>query len=231
MLTTPSSKSYFVDFTSFESIKNSVSLNGSAFVGLNISNSFHGLNGDYYIPAFDDFSVGHSLCIIGWRTINNRLYWIVQNSWGYEWGVNGIGNLDPNLVYALIRVESKYNPYAKSEKGAIGLMQITSNTGKYIAGLMKDKKFSESELYTPEINIKYGCYYMSKLLKDFDNNINCMLAAYNGGEGKVRKWLKSGGNDKSELDASLIPFSETRDYVFRVNKNYKIYKWLYGNKK
>lgn len=136
-------------------------------------------------------------------------------------------DLDQNLVYSLIKVESKFNPYAKSQKGAVGLMQITSGTGKYISSLLKEKSYSDERLYDAETNIKYGCYYMSKLLKDFNGNIDCMLAAYNGGEGNARKWITTDEDGNMVLDTKQIPFSETKNYIERVNKNYKIYKWLY----
>lgn len=134
--------------------------------------------------------------------------------------------LDPYLIFSLIKVESKFNPYAKSNKNAIGLMQITPNTGNYIAKLIGDKNFSTDMLYNPEINIKYGCFYISKLFNDFDGNIDCILAAYNGGEGNVRKWLKY-GEDGKYINVDQLPFDETRKYIQKVKRNYRIYTFLY----
>jgi soluble lytic murein transglycosylase len=138
--------------------------------------------------------------------------------------------LDEYMVYSLIRVESKFIPNAKSSKDAIGLMQITTQTGKYLARLLGDEDYTEKHLYDPEINIKYGCFYFSKLRKDFDGDLNCALAAYNGGEGNVRKWASLNESGKRNLIVENIPFSETRKYIKRVNKYYKIYKLLYTDK-
>ncbi|SKA99915.1 soluble lytic murein transglycosylase [Caloramator quimbayensis] len=134
--------------------------------------------------------------------------------------------LDPYLIYALIKAESKFNPYAISNKGAIGLMQITPSTGDYIAELLGDKNFSTDKLYNPDKNIKYGCYYLSKLFNDFNGDLDCVLAAYNGGEGNVRKWLKESKNGFT-LEINKLPFDETKKYVKRVKQNYKIYKYIY----
>lgn len=135
--------------------------------------------------------------------------------------------LNPYRVYSLIRVESKFNPYAKSSKGATGLMQITPSTGKYISKLIGDSYYNESKLLDPETNIKYGSFYFRKLLNDFDGNVNCAIAAYNGGEGNVRKWIKKDENGIKTLNEKDIPFSETRSYIKRVNRYFKIYNYLY----
>lgn len=138
--------------------------------------------------------------------------------------------LNQYLVYSLIRVESKFNPYAKSGKEAKGLMQITSQTGRYIAALVGDNNFKVDNLYDPETNIKYGCFYFSKLLRDFNGSLDCALAAYNGGEGNVRKWLSTDKFGNRILDVEAIPYIETRQYVKRVTKYYDIYRFLYSDK-
>lgn len=138
--------------------------------------------------------------------------------------------LDPMMVYALIKSESRFNPEAKSRKGAIGLMQITPQTGEYISGLLGDSYFTVERLLKPEINIKYGCFYLSKLYKDFDGNIDLVLAAYNGGEGNVRKWLKEYDDGKGSIRINDVPFEETKNYIIKVKKDYKIYKYIYISK-
>lgn len=139
-----------------------------------------------------------------------------------------IYDLDPYIVYSLIKVESKFNPYAASSKNAVGLMQITPQTGAYIAKLLNDKNYKEDKLYDPAINIRYGCFYLSKLYKDFHGDLNSVLAAYNGGEGNVRKWLKISGSI-NKLDAKDVPFEETKQYIYKVRKYYDVYKFLYAN--
>lgn len=136
-------------------------------------------------------------------------------------------NVDPYIIYSIIRVESKFNPYAKSNKGASGLMQITPQTGEYIAALLNIDMFDESLLYNPDFNIQLGCFYFSKLYSDFNADINCALAAYNGGSGNVTKWISTNDAGEKFLDVNKIPFSETKNYVLRVKKTYNIYKFLY----
>lgn len=138
-------------------------------------------------------------------------------------------DVDPYIIYSIIRVESKFNPYAKSNKGASGLMQITPQTGEYIANLLHIDKFEESLLYNPDTNIQLGCFYFSKLYNDFNADIDCALAAYNGGRGNVTKWITTNSEGKIFLDVNKIPFDETRNYVLRVKKIYNIYKFLYVN--
>lgn len=138
-------------------------------------------------------------------------------------------NVDPYIIYSIIRVESKFNPYAKSSKGAIGLMQITPQTGEYIANLLNISNFDESLLFNPDLNIQFGSFYFSKLFNDFNADIDCALAAYNGGSGNVAKWILTNDEGKKYLDVDKIPFNETRNYVSRVKKIYNIYKFLYNN--
>lgn len=134
-------------------------------------------------------------------------------------------SVDPHLIYSIILAESKFNADAKSSKGAVGLMQITPQTGRYIADLLKMDDYSDEKLYEPDINIEIGTYYLSKLFKDFNGDVNCVLAAYNGGEGNVRKWLQE--NINRNLTEEGIPFKETKKYILKVKRYYKIYDFLY----
>lgn len=138
-------------------------------------------------------------------------------------------DVDPYLIYSIIRVESKFNPYAKSNKGALGLMQITPQTGKYIAKLLVINDFEEDKLYNPNMNIQFGVFYFSKLYSDFNSDIDCALAAYNGGSGNVAKWLTTNTDGNKFLDVNEIPFKETKNYVLRVKKLYNIYRFLYAD--
>ena len=74
-------------------------------------------------------------------------------------------NLEPSLIASLINVESSYNPQAKSSKNAIGLMQIKLDTANYIAELNNKNPLTENELFTPKINIEFGCMYLQYLNK------------------------------------------------------------------
>lgn len=143
---------------------------------------------------------------------------------------SSIYGVDPNIIYSIINVESKFNADAVSKKGAVGLMQITPKTGKYIASLLNRDDYDEKRLLEPEVNIEFGTFYISKLYKDFNGNLNYILAAYNGGEGNVRKWIEQNQND-GILGIEEIPFGETREYIKRVNSCYRVYTYLYGSNK
>jgi len=136
-------------------------------------------------------------------------------------------DIDPFLVAAIIRVESKYYTYAMSSKGAMGLMQILPTTGKWAAEEIGITNFNNEMLYNPEINIEIGCWYISKLLKQFNNNIRLIVAAYNGGSGNVSKWLNDPEYSSDGKNLNNIPFKETDQYVEKVIKSYEIYKKLY----
>jgi len=107
--------------------------------------------------------------------------------------------LDPRLVGALVHVESRYQVLARSPKGAMGLMQIMPATGaRYGVGMARD-------LLDPEVNIDVGTRYLRDLHEMFDGRIDLMLAAYNAGEGAVRRY----GN-------RIPPYPETQDYVQKI---------------
>lgn len=138
-------------------------------------------------------------------------------------------NLDPLLVASIIRAESKFDEKAVSSKGAKGLMQISSMTGKWASEELGIKNYTEELLFNPNINIKIGCWYLSILNKEFNNNLFLVLAAYNGGSGNVNKWLKDIRYSDDGVTLKDIPFLETKAYVKKVHKNLKMYKYLYEN--
>ncbi|HBB29710.1 MAG TPA: lytic transglycosylase [Clostridiales bacterium] len=138
-------------------------------------------------------------------------------------------NLDPYLVYSIIKVESGFDASAKSYKGAIGLMQIMPQTGEYISNLLGEQGFTEGKLYDPEINIRYGTYYFSKLYKNYYEDLDMALAAYNGGEGNVRRWIREDSEGKKYIDMNDLMFEETRKYLYKVKKNYLFYRYIYEN--
>ena len=135
--------------------------------------------------------------------------------------------VDPLLVVAVIREESKFLPQSESHKGAVGLMQLMPATAESISLSMGDKNFSVTELLNPEKNIQYGTWYLASLQKLFNNNITLAIAAYNGGRGHVQEWIKSGQIDPKNIREQDIPFKETRDYVSRVLSSYSKYIYLY----
>ncbi len=136
-------------------------------------------------------------------------------------------NLDPYFVAAVIKTESNFKKTATSKKNAQGLMQITPETGKWIAEQMKMTNFNVNDLKDTETNIKMGCWYLNNLKKEFNGNMDLVLAAYNGGRGNVQKWLKDAEHSKDGENLHYIPFKETDKYVKKVKVVYNIYKFLY----
>ena len=134
-----------------------------------------------------------------------------------------IYELDPLLASAVIKVESNFQAYAQSNRGAIGLMQIMPETGKEMARRLKKKPFVASDLNNPEINIKIGLYYLARLKKQFNGDVYLALAAYNGGSANVQKWL---AEKKIDTDGAVvqIPFEETKGFVQKVMLHYEWFK-------
>ncbi|WP_346937194.1 lytic transglycosylase domain-containing protein [Clostridium sp.] len=137
-------------------------------------------------------------------------------------------NVDPNLVAAVINTESKFVVDASSSKGAIGLMQIMPDTGKWIAEKLELTNFKEEIIADPEMNIRMGTWYLKKLSNDFNGDYILILAAYNGGPGNVTKWLEDEKYSSDGENLHKIPFKETKSYVQRVRFNHKIYRYLYN---
>jgi len=137
-------------------------------------------------------------------------------------------NVDPNLVAAVINTESKFVVDASSSKGAIGLMQIMPDTGKWIAEKLELTNFKEEIIADPEMNIRMGTWYLKKLSNDFNGDYILTLAAYNGGPGNVTKWLEDEKYSSDGENLHKIPFKETKSYVQRVRFNHKIYRYLYN---
>ena len=137
-------------------------------------------------------------------------------------------NLDPYLVASIINVESSYDPDAISLKDAKGLMQIGTQTGKWASEVLEIQDYKEEMLFDPEINIKIGTWYLNRLYNEFNQDLDLVLMAYNAGSGNVSKWLNNTEYCKDGINIDNIPFNETKNYVEKVNKNYKVYKLIYG---
>ncbi len=135
-----------------------------------------------------------------------------------------------SLVYAVIKTESNFDPRARSSVGALGLMQMMPKTFEWLAGEEHlNEKLPVSSLYTPEISIRYGVYYLHYLYDKFEN-WDVVLAAYNGGEGNVAKWLKDPKYSDENGNLTYIPFEETRRYVEKVKSAQATYEELYSSK-
>lgn len=135
-------------------------------------------------------------------------------------------NLEPELLWAIIREESRFKHDAVSWVGALGLMQIMPPTGKDIASRL-GMSITDDDLLNPEINIKFGAFYINSMLNMFDKNRDKALAAYNGGAGNVKKWMESSFGTLEEDFPTAITFTETQEYITKVMNSYYVYKWLY----
>lgn len=138
---------------------------------------------------------------------------------------NGV---DPLLVIAVIREESRFIPKSKSSKGAVGLMQLMPDTANEIA-VKLDGRSPEIDLSDPDTNIRYGTWYYAQLNKEFSGNTILALAAYNAGIGRVNSWLNESPKELNAYQIADIPYPETEEYVKKVLEAYGHYSRLYNN--
>lgn len=136
-------------------------------------------------------------------------------------------DLDPALLCAVILEESRFDPQALSVAGARGLMQIMPATGKDIAKSLKVRPFEEQKLYDPELNIRFGSWYLSRLMDEFGGKTHLAVAAYNAGPRAVKDWLARFPGLSEDEFVERIPYTETRNYVVRVLTSRQVYKSLY----
>jgi soluble lytic murein transglycosylase len=135
--------------------------------------------------------------------------------------------LDAALIAGVIYTESRFRDGQVSSAGALGLMQITPATAGDIARKSGGTLFEIEDLATAQVNISYGAYYLRYLLNRFDGDKTLALAAYNGGEGNVDRWLAAATQRGERFAVSRIPFSETREYVTRVRDAERAYRATY----
>lgn len=135
-------------------------------------------------------------------------------------------NLNPQLVCAVINTESSFNKNAVSTVGAKGLMQIMPATAQEIATKLNVSNFTEEMLFSPDTNIRFGCYYLNYLLQMYNGNVVNAVAAYNAGFNKVNEWLE---NPEHNLNGELTnpPITETKNYVNKVKTAIKVYDFRY----
>jgi soluble lytic murein transglycosylase len=136
-------------------------------------------------------------------------------------------HLDPALIAAVIYAETKFYPRT-SPTGALGLMQIEPATARFVARRSGGVDFKVADLSEPSVNIAYGAYYLRYLLDRYDQDETLALAAYNGGETNVDRWLAEAHAANAPFTVASIPFSETRAYVERVERFQLDYKKKYG---
>ncbi len=133
--------------------------------------------------------------------------------------------IDKNLLYAVIKTESSFNPEAVSSADAVGLTQITPETFEWLKTKLGEEDESLS-LTDPETSIKYGAFFLGYLLDEFENT-DTALAAYHAGRGRVNDWLEDEKISPDGKNLAEIPVKETAHYVRKVNKALNIYNNLY----
>lgn len=137
-------------------------------------------------------------------------------------------NVDTFLVAAMILEESRYNAAAVSWAGAIGLMQIMPATGRELAQQLKIRRFRTSMLKQPDINIRMGTKYIADLNSWFNNNAMLVIGAYNGGPGRMKRWVSTKSIKDIDLFVEKITIRETRLHIKKVIDSYDNYVQLYG---
>lgn len=137
-------------------------------------------------------------------------------------------NLNPLLIFSVIRQESMFEGFVRSTAGARGLMQIIPSTGAERA----EKEgwppgYSGEDLYRPIVSINLGTAYLRYLLNYFDGDIYAALAGYNAGPGNSEIWLKQAGGDP-DLFLEIIRFNETQNYIKNISEIFAIYRRIYS---
>jgi len=157
-----------------------------------------------------------------WKSFYPRGYYNFVEKWADGENVN------PFLIYSVMREESHFNPYALSISNARGLMQIIPSTGNWIAERIPYHNFHTEKMWDEETNIMMGSWYLRFLL-DYFNEVEMLAAAgYNAGQGAVGKWVEKYDEKEADFFIENIPYEQTREYVKKVLRDYVIYHQIYS---
>ncbi len=137
--------------------------------------------------------------------------------------------LDPSLIYGVMRRESLFDPLARSSVGALGLMQLMPSTARRVASSLGMKRPRKADILRVENNIRFGTHYLKTVMNRFDNNVALAAAAYNAGPGNVRRWLPRNSVMSADLWVETVPFRETRNYVQAVLAYSTVFDKSLGN--
>jgi soluble lytic murein transglycosylase len=168
------------------------------------------------VGSIDDRTVGV------WEATYPRPYRGAVERWARAAGV------EPDLLQALMREESRFDRWARSWAGAIGLTQLMPRTAQAVASELKLGRVTRASLHAPELNIRLGAAYLGGLLSTFDGSKVLAVAAYNAGPQAVERWLHARPGADLDEWVEEIPAAETRDYVKRVLGSYAAYRLVYG---
>ena len=186
-----------------------------------------GLSGGFY-TAFGLYKSALSGSVAGcdglacaWAMGYPKAYQKYISSFANHWGI------PEDLAYSVMRQESVFKPEAFSYAYANGLMQIIPPTGDEIAGKIRYPGFHPGQLTDPRLNTLFGTYYLSYLLKTFNNELVYAIAGYNAGPDAVGRWVKRYQQLEMDEFVELIPYDQTKDYVRKVLVNFLVYDHLY----
>ncbi len=184
----------------------------------------------YIILCMVILLVGYS----GWRLWNSDY---VQMRFVYMWPYqqdileySERNKIDPFLVAAIIKNESGFDPKAVSAVGAVGLMQIMPETGRWIAEQMGLENYHDNDLYQTKKNIRMGCWYIGELEHEFQRNLALIMIAYNAGRGQTKAWMEENGWDYNFNNLDAIPYPDTKEYVVKVLHDRDRYYLLYKDR-
>ena len=190
------------------------------------------------LVSIEDYFRAHSLAEVYFPSIfntargpENRFLWELAFPRAYQDRVEKVSqdfDLDPHLIYALMKAESNFRPRIISAAHAYGLMQIIPATAEHIAQELQTQNFTIQGLFDPFLNIKFGSWYFKHLLAQFENNSLLAIPSYNAGPHRTVEWIKKFNALDRDKFIEQIPFKETRDYVKKVLKYYYIYQDLYN---
>lgn len=135
--------------------------------------------------------------------------------------------VDPRFVLSIMRQESRFIADIKSDAAARGLMQFISNTSVKMADEMNIENFHQDDLYNPPTAIRFGSHYIASIFKDFPNQPPAAAAGYNAGEDRMMRWFRRANSTDADQYVPEVVFTQTKDYVYKVMANYRVYRMLY----
>ena len=164
------------------------------------------------------------VAIWGYQYYMEKMYPIQYQQWVEEYSQTY--GVPKSLIYSVIRSESSFQPDAESSVGARGLMQITEETFQWAQMRHDLTEETFDDLFDPQVNIRYGTYILSLLLKEFGSPQNA-LCAYHAGWGVTKDWLADPAITPDGQTITNIPYGDTRSYVKKVLDTQEIYRELY----
>jgi soluble lytic murein transglycosylase len=139
-----------------------------------------------------------------------------------------VRDIDPLVMYALMRQESQFVPNARSHADARGLTQVIPSTGLGIAQQLGETNYDVEDLYLPHVSVRFGTYYLASNMPNYERKLLPTLAAYNGGPGNAARWLDGSALRDPDLYLERVDIRETEDYLRIVYTNYGFYRLIYA---